>query len=67
MNDHCTDEGGAVTCTSLAVVVRFLMAIPTNISIFWPQVSRLPNWHELEESLRKPNRFITMGWRLPLT
>lgn len=49
MYDHCVDEGVAVTCILLAIVVRFLMVIPTNVSNCWLQVSRLPYWHELEE------------------
>lgn len=66
MNDHCVDEGRAVICSLLAIVVRFLMGIPTNISIFWLQVSRLPDWHELEEKSAQ-TAFVTIGWRLPLT
>lgn len=49
MNDHCVDGSGAVTCTLPVIVVRFLMGIPTNLSSFWLQVSRPPDWHELEE------------------
>lgn len=49
MYDHCVNERGAVTCTLLAIVVRFLMVIPTNMSSFWLQVSKLLDWHELEE------------------
>lgn len=41
MNDHLVGEGGVVTCGLVAIVVRFPMSIPTNMSSFWLHVGRL--------------------------